>query len=596
VLLFGFVLPGFHRASKHQLEQAESSLLKEKEIYLKNMVDLAIQIAKTNQSKYENMQTQKSETIRELSALRHLNGSGYFFAYEPNSTGFQFAFHATKPKLNGKKTDISAPDIKGFAFRRELISQAKHGGGFAQYHYEKPTTKEILKKLAYAAPFHDWNWTIVSGIYIDDIEKQLNVLREHAEKELSSQKFWVFWASIAVIFFSLLLNLWFASNITSFILKVRNLAVAISKGNMDNSIAVITKDELGETAASMNLMVQSLKQKSVAAQAISKGVLTTEVHIASEQDELGKALEQMARSLNSVLSNVQQISHQVAGGAAELKDASQSLSQGSTEQAASLEEITSSMVEIGSQTKTNAEHAKQASQLASHTRSTGENGTLEMNSMLEAITDINRSSQQIAKIIKVIDDIAFQTNLLALNAAVEAARAGVHGKGFAVVAEEVRNLAARSAKAARETSELIEASVKKVENGTIIADQTAKSLSEIVEGSQKVADLVGEISAASEEQAHGISQINQGLVQIDQVTQATTANAEQTASAAMELSSLSHKLREEISHFKIERNTEFPRETSTVKQKITPPAQSKKTAASLGWGEAQVSPEEIIQL
>jgi methyl-accepting chemotaxis protein len=188
-------------------------------------------------------------------------------------------------------------------------------------------------------------------------------------------------------------------------------------------------------------------------------------------------------------------------------------------------------------TKKNAENAQQANGLASDAKKSAHTGSESMNRMNAAIKEIQKSSDETSKIIKVIDEIAFQTNLLALNAAVEAARAGEAGKGFAVVAEEVRNLAMRSAEAAKNTSNMIEESVKNAKNGVDIATEVGKVLDEIVQSVSKTTDLVGEIAAASQEQSQGIDQVNTAVAQMDKVTQQNAANAEESASASEELSS-----------------------------------------------------------
>lgn len=264
------------------------------------------------------------------------------------------------------------------------------------------------------------------------------------------------------------------------------------------------------------------------------------------------------KNLNKVLQGVSSSVSQVKTGASQISDASQSLSQGATEQASSLEEITASMAEIGSQASANAENAGQARLLASSARDAVESGEKQMVDMMDAMGEINVSSQQISKIIKVIDDIAFQTNLLALNAAVEAARAGVHGKGFAVVADEVRNLAGRSAKAAKETEALIEESGRKVNHGLQVAQNTSESFGRLLDGIVKTNDIIGEIVAASSEQAEGVAQINIGLNQIDSVTQQNTANAEETAASSEELSSHAELLQRQMRMFTFSQKSHVP--------------------------------------
>ncbi|MGI6706163.1 MAG: methyl-accepting chemotaxis protein [Clostridia bacterium] len=282
------------------------------------------------------------------------------------------------------------------------------------------------------------------------------------------------------------------------------------------------------------------------------------VHIETDTgDEIGilaRAFRKMADNLNEFMTGVQNASEQVAAGAVQVSDASIALSEGATEQASSIEELTASLEEISSQTRLNAQHADQANELAENAKMNATQGNVRMQEMLQAMDEINVSSGNIYKIIRVIDDIAFQTNILALNAGVEAARAGQQGKGFAVVAEEVRTLAARSANAAKETAELIESSIKKVEDGTRIAKETAEDLNKVVEEVEKVAGLVNDIAAASNEQATGIEQINQGIVQVSEVVQTNSATSEEGAAASEELSSQAALLKEMVSRFKLKKN------------------------------------------
>ncbi|MDY0270401.1 methyl-accepting chemotaxis protein [Trichloromonas sp.] len=334
--------------------------------------------------------------------------------------------------------------------------------------------------------------------------------------------------------------------------QVVDLMAELSQGHLDRRLNLQQKDEIGRIAGAIDDFSEILEKEIVGnLTKLAAGDLTFEVHPHDSRDVIRHALKKMGEDLNELMARIQILGNQINSGSVQVSDASQSLSQGATESAASLEEITSTMHEMGSQTRRNAENSGQASKLAEQARQSAEGGNTHMLEMIDAMAEINASSQNISKIIKTIDEIAFQTNLLALNAAVEAARAGQHGKGFAVVAEEVRNLAARSAKAARETAELIEGSVAKVSSGSQIADKTAEALSEIVSGIGKVTDLVAEIAASSNEQAQGISEINIGLGQIDQVTQQNTANAEESAAAAEELASHAANMQEMLRRFKL---------------------------------------------
>ncbi|MBP1753687.1 MAG: methyl-accepting chemotaxis sensory transducer [Firmicutes bacterium] len=336
--------------------------------------------------------------------------------------------------------------------------------------------------------------------------------------------------------------------------KLVETAERLALGDVNVSAKIDRADETGKLASAFEKMIENIRNQAHTAERIASGDLTVEVAIRSEEDLLSKKLSEMVYNNNEILSNIASASDQVAVGAKQVSDTSMALSHGATEQAASVEELTASLEEISAQTELNAKNANKANELAETAKVNAVQGNSQMKDMLSAMEDINESSMNISKVIKVIDDIAFQTNILALNAAVEAARAGQHGKGFAVVADEVRNLAARSASAAKETTDMIEGSIKKAEGGTKIAKDTADALRKIVDGVEKVATLVNDIAIASNEQAMGIQQINQGIMQVSQVVQTNSATSEESAAASEQLSGQAAMLKETVSRFKLKKS------------------------------------------
>jgi methyl-accepting chemotaxis protein len=311
------------------------------------------------------------------------------------------------------------------------------------------------------------------------------------------------------------------------------------------------KDQIGYTIKNTAAFVGRLSAVSDLLEHIANGDLTVNVSVLSERDTMGNSLHKMVRSLNDMFTEINIATSHVSGGSEQIASSSQSLASGSTQQASTVEELNASTHEISEKTDHNAKIANKAAELAQTIKSKAEIGSRQMGEMTTAVNDINQASQSISKVIKVIDDIAFQTNILALNAAVEAARAGQHGKGFAVVAEEVRSLAAKSAVAAKDTAELIANTMTKAELGAKIAENTALSLSEIVQGINESSHIVGEIAVSSGEQSIAVSQINVGLSQVSEVIQQNSATAEESAAASHEMNGQAVVLERLVSQFKL---------------------------------------------
>ncbi|MDR1959244.1 MAG: methyl-accepting chemotaxis protein [Planctomycetaceae bacterium] len=410
-------------------------------------------------------------------------------------------------------------------------------------------------------------------LLVENVADKVQSVSEEAETFARISGTVIVCAAVAAVIFGVVCAILLTSNITRGIKIATTAMEKLSvEGDLNVSVdSAFTKrgDEIGYLLRELESLLNDYRTVAELGQSAASGDWTFRVKIKSEKDVMNKNLAVMFDQVNGVLNQVKSAVNQVSTGASQVAAASETLSQGATESAASLEEITSSMTEMGSQTHQNAQNAAEASHLARETSTAAGNGQEMMKQMIASMERITKNSQDVQSVIKVIDDISFQTNLLALNAAVEAARAGTHGKGFAVVAEEVRNLAARCAKAAGETSQMIENNNRQITEGAEIARKTSEMLDQIVSQVASTTTLINDIATASNEQAQGVSQTTQALQQIDSVTQQNTASAEETASVSNEMNSYASNLQEVVSRFKLQTVVPDPSEHFTGSERRT---------------------------
>ncbi|WP_034293945.1 methyl-accepting chemotaxis protein [Herbaspirillum sp. RV1423] len=503
--------------------QARNIRLEERKKDLINVAQVAMSTIKeygdlTKSGAMSKEEAQKAALTR-VKSMRY-GQDGYFSI--SNSAAITI-MHPIKPELNGKNMSDFKDPAGNQIFKDISKAGALPNGDFIHYIWPKVGSSDPVPKLSYAFRYEPWDWIITTGIYLDDVNGAF--IRSLYQL-----------AAIFVGFAILLIGLVVFNN---------------------RSILRTIGGDPGDAAEIANR--------------ISDGDLTLTIHTSpGDTSSLVYAFKRMRDSLMHTISNIKSSADTIATASSEIASGNLDLSSRTEQQAGSLEETASAMEELTSTVKQNADNARQANQLAVSASEVAVQGGAVVGQVVDTMGSINDSSKKIVDIISVIDGIAFQTNILALNAAVEAARAGEQGRGFAVVASEVRSLAQRSSAAAKEIKTLIDDSVSKVDVGSKLVQQAGETMSEVVASVKRVTDIVGEISAASQEQSAGINEVGQAITQMDEGTQQNAALVEQAAAAAQSLQDQAVTLANLVGRFKLDAST--PVQTAPVARTAAPAA------------------------
>jgi methyl-accepting chemotaxis protein len=486
--------------------ETRSTMLAERKAGMVNLVEAAQGVVERYYALSQTGKLSEADAQREalagLASMRY-GQSGYLFVLDSKPV---VLMHPTMPQMVGKAVgDFKDPDGK-LVYVAIVDAARTDGHGFATYRGRLPNTETTSPKISYSVHFVPWDWNIASGLFIKDVDTTYyETLLGH----------------LLVVFV---------------IGAVISLATIVIIRNVRGSLG-------GEPGEAARLATR-----------IAQGDLTQVVDVAAnDSSSMMAAMRDMQYRLQRTIGEIRQASGQIASATQQIAAGNSDLSQRTEQQAASLQETAASMEQLTATVKQNADNARQASGLAYSASDIATKGNEVVSRVIGTMSEINDSSRQIADIIGVIEGIAFQTNILALNAAVEAARAGTQGRGFAVVAGEVRNLAQRSATAAKEIKALIGASVERVNNGSTLVEQAGATMGEILQAVRRVSDIMGEIAAASEEQSSGISQVGRAVTQMDEVTQQNAALVEQAAAGAASLQEQAGRLRETVSAFRMSR-------------------------------------------
>ncbi len=543
------------RSAYQQTAEAQKEKLDQ---MIQSQVECLVGVLETNYARFENGEI-TDEQARENAAYivrstRYNNGTGYFWADMADGTN---AVHINS-EVEGTNR-YNTQDEKGNYFVRDTIAAGdKAGGGFIDFYFTKPGESEAKAKRGFIKKFEPYGWYIGTGNYEEDMLPLIQAGLDASARSMALAATGMYGCGALVLIVAIIIMSMFAKKITQPIAQATERLSELSRGNLSAPVVLThSKDEVGILTQSLSDTIQSLRSYieniSQVLNEFDSGNL--DVHIDLEYvggfAPIKDSLLHTIDVLNETFTRVRTSAEQVSSGSDQVASAAQSLSQGATEQASSVEELAATIMDVSQRVEQNAESAGEASEKCRETSSELITGKQRMTEMVEAMRNIISTSEEIGKIVKTIDDIAFQTNILALNAAVEAARAGASGKGFAVVADEVRNLAGKSSEASKNTSSLIDTVVNMIQDGGKIAEDTAQSLDNIVSLSEAASNLVYKISSASQEQAKSLSQITQGIDQISAVVQTNSATAEESAAASEELSSQAQEMKDLLEQFQL---------------------------------------------
>jgi methyl-accepting chemotaxis protein len=580
--LVGLSLVILGGAMVFSLFQSNASSERERKAGLAQMNDTALAVMK----KYHAMETSgalsrdqaQTEAKAVISAMRYDNGSGYFWI---NDMHPRMVMHAVKPEMNGSDLTQNKDPNGKFLFV-EFVDVVKAGGkGFVDYYWPKPGAEQPVGKFSHVAGFEPWGWIVGTGVYIDDLDAMFR---------RDAIRFAMIFGVGALL---LIGGAWFVvKSVTGPLSKVRLVLQSIAGGQSGVAVPCTDeKNEIGEMARALVVLRDSVEERS----ALQLREAEQQRTIASERSsseramsmaadrqtramgQLGQALESLAAgdlsvslgdigedyvklrddfnaavgALDSAVRAISETGLIVRDSASDISGATGNLARRTEQQAAALEETAAALDEITTTVRTASQRAKEAREMVSETKQSASRSGEIVRNAIDAMGRIEDASGRISQIISVIDEIAFQTNLLALNAGVEAARAGEAGRGFAVVAQEVRELAQRSANAAKEIKTLISNSVQEVEGGVALVRSTGDALVEIATLVEKVNAHVETIATTSQEQATGLAEINASVNQMDQMTQQNAAMVEETTAASQTLADQSMHLQALLGAFRL---------------------------------------------